>query len=101
MHGVLGFTKLIGMLIGRDCSELHSIPGIVLFALSRILILKFSETEGIGSIAGSHLKQDQDIIFSGSQTGTPNYDWDAWEEVILLNLLNNSFIRRMLTHTFH
>ena len=86
MHGVLGFTKLVGMLIGRDFSESHSIPGTVLFALSKILILKFSETEGIGSIAGSHIKEDEDIIFSGSQTGTPNYDWNNLEGVILLTV---------------
>ena len=46
--------------------------------------LKFSQSVGTGRIAGSHIFPTVDTVFTGSQTGTSNYDWDGWEGVILL-----------------
>ena len=34
------------------------------------------------------MRQDRDMIFTGSQTGTDNNDWSPWEGVILLKLRN-------------
>ena len=88
MHGVPGFTKLVGILLGGWFSEFHSMQGTARFVFSKKHKIEFSANVGVGRIAGSHLHKDYDTVFTGSQTGTSNNDWKPWEGVILLNFRN-------------
>ena len=50
--------------------------------------MKSSKVLEEGRIAGSHLHQGVDTVFTGAQTGNSNGDWNPWEGVILLKFRN-------------
>ena len=88
MRGVPGLSNLHGVEIGVDTS------GLVLTSrknLSFTLVwlpneYECSQDDGIGRIAGSQIYENADNVFTGSQTGTVNYDWNPWEGVIVYKL---------------
>ncbi len=63
-------------------------------------MFKYRQDLGIGRIAGSHMIYNYYTIFTGSQTGTSDYDWNPWESVLISKLclvsLNNHFLLRKM-----
>ena len=55
---------------------------------NKILKLVCSKALEEGRIAGSHMRASSDTVFTGSQTGTENYDWTPRQGVILLIFRN-------------